>query len=69
MYFSNDNAFMLWNPALKIVLNLPKPNVSKVVGCHVALGFDLHTKDFKVLTITNSSNSLIPELRNHLEKS
>jgi hypothetical protein len=48
------NAFTLWNLALKIVLNLPKPNVRKVFGCHVALGFDSHTKDFKVLTIMNS---------------
>jgi hypothetical protein len=60
---------MLWNPPLKIVLNLLKPNVSKVFGCHIALGFDPHTKDFKVLTIMNSLNSLILELRNSYAKS
>jgi hypothetical protein len=60
---------MLWNPVLKIVLELPKPIVRNDYVNSVALGFDLDTKDFKVLRISNSSNTLNLKLRNPYEKS
>ncbi|XP_059452353.1 F-box/kelch-repeat protein At3g23880-like [Corylus avellana] len=52
--FEHDR-FILWNPSIRKVLNLPKPCITlKTHGrttCHEAFGFDPRTNDYKVVRI------------------
>ncbi|XP_059449046.1 F-box/kelch-repeat protein At3g23880-like [Corylus avellana] len=55
MCFVGDKQFILWNPSIRKVVNLPEPCITTErygrMPCNEAFGFDLRTNDYKIVRI------------------
>ncbi|XP_075643139.1 F-box/kelch-repeat protein At3g23880-like [Castanea sativa] len=49
------NRLILWNPCIRKFITLPNPSVTGFFPCHLAIGFDLRTDDYKVVRIAYQS--------------
>jgi F-box interacting protein len=67
MCLVEDEQFILWNPSIRKVVNLPEPCITaKTCGrmpCNEAFGFDLRTNDYKIVRISfpYSCNAILME--------
>ncbi|XP_030963620.1 F-box/kelch-repeat protein At3g23880-like [Quercus lobata] len=48
-----ENRFILWNPCIRKFITLPKPSVTGLFPCYLALGFDSRNNDYKVVRIAH----------------